>query len=524
MSTRNVSVKSAWNMVMAFCCSLVLSSCVATQTSDPQIHHLAVQLDKELPVTVQLPVDWHIQTDTTKQIISLLGSGIGEQASITAKKLEVDQVSLKLLKAFGRINIKGQINDGWLKQRYTDDIEFDGNHSIQYVLRKDGDATIVYFVGKGQYVYIITINAPTAKIAATNDELMGKIKLVKQNDFGGTSPQLVEKQSYIASPDILNLQVSQFDYAQDAYEKDVSKALSLNDRIALLEQVCFKYALLKSEPLSHSKNEGVERIFSDIQHLFAKNQEARGLARCDALISYLDDRLTQAVTKLEMIIQEDPDDIHARLYLTMIRPYDTTFIGKTIQKALEQRPDNILATYIQSKHYLAEGRERESNDLLKETLKRYPDNIWLEFAVARNYQNEGKSKKARQLYAQVLQLYPPFMPARYNLAFSLYKEKKYAEAQKHLKKIVTVHHDDPDAILLQGLINKNLGKHIAAKQAFETVLTIEPNNYRALYNMGALCATRLNDKGCARQAFTRYIAVAPQDNRHSSIISWLNKN
>jgi hypothetical protein len=42
--------------------------------------------------------------------------------------------------------------------------------------------------------------------------------------------------------------------------------------------------------------------------------------------------------------------------------------------------------------------------------------------------------------------------------------------------------------------------------------------------MGALCATKLNDKNCARKAFSRYIEIAPQDNRQESILSWLNKN
>ncbi len=525
MIKMNVSVKSVLNMVTAFCCSLVLSSCVATQNNGPQTHHLLMQSDEALLVTLQLPVGWQIQPETTKkQFISLLGGSRGEQANITANKLEVDQVSLKLLKAFGRINIKGQVHDGWLEQRYRDDIDFDGNHAIQYVLRKGDDAAIVYFVEKGQYVYIITLNAPAARIAAINDGLTGNIKLGNQNNMGGENPQPVQKQSYIASPDIFNLQVSQFDYAQDTYKKDLSKALSLHERIALLEQVSVKYTLFKSESLLHSKDEFADRIFYDIEQLHSENQELQGLARCDALISYLNNRLTQAITKLETILKKDPGDMHAKLYLTMIRPYDTAFIGKTIQEALERQPDNILALYIQSRHYFAEGRKRESFDLLKETLKRYPKNIWLKFAVAKNFQNEGSRSKARQLYAEVLQLYPPFIPARYNLAFSLYKEKKYTEAQKHLQKIVNVHHDDPDAILLQGLLYKNTGKHEAAKHSFETALAIEPNNYRALYNMGALCATKLSDKSCARQAFTRYIAVAPQDNRHASIISWLNKN
>jgi tetratricopeptide (TPR) repeat protein len=520
-----VLVKFAWNMVVIFCCSLVLTSCVAAPDNETQVHHLAVLPDEELPVSVQLPVDWKIQMDTTKKVLSLLGNNTGEQASITAKKLEVEEVSLKLLKAFGRIDIKEQINNGWLEQGYIDDTKLDGNPAIKYTLRKGSDAAIVYFIGNEKFVYIITINAPTENIAAINDELIQKIKFVKQNDMGGKSPPLVQKQPYIASPEILNLEVSRFDTAQDTYEKDLSKSQNLNERISLLEQVCVKYTLFKSESLFYSKNDKrVKRILNEIEQLVSENKGVRGLARCEALLSYLNNNFTQATAKLESVLQEDPSDIHAKLYLAIIRPYDTAFIGKALKEALGQQPNSILAKYMQSKYLLAEGRKRESIDMLKETLKKYPENMWLTFAVARNYQQEENLVKARELYTKVLQMDSPFIPAHYNLALILYKEKNNVEAQKHLEAFLAIHHDDPEAVLLLGLVFKNLENSPAEKQAFETVLTIEPNNYRALYNMGALCATKLNDKSCARQAFTRYMEIAPQDNRNASIMSWLSKN
>ncbi len=520
----HTSVKSAWIIALAFCCLFVQSSCTTSQNLGIQVHHLAMENDKNLPITIQLPDNWHITTGTAKDEISLSSSAHGEQASITAKKLEVDQVKLKLLKAFGRIHLKEHTNEGWIEQRFADNIEFDGNQALQYVLRKDSKAALVYLVGKGQYIYTITITAPAAHIAKVNDKLKKNISLGEQVTSKEETLQLTQDQSYVASPNILNLQISQYYYAQESYERDISKALTFHERIVLLEQVCFKYSLLKSESLLHRIDKNVLRILKDIEQLYALNKDHPGLARCDALRSYLNNRLVQAITKFETILKENPKDIHSILYLAMIRPYDSGIMEKIPKETFEAEENNILAIFLQSKHYLAKGKKRASYDLLKKTLKRHTDNMWLSFAVARNYHNEGKSEKAQQLYTEVLRLFPPFSPARFNLAFILYKEKQHLKALKHLENILTIHHDDANTNLLQGLILKNKGKGSKAKQAFERALTIEPDNYRALYNIGALCASKLDDTNCARQAFNRYIIVAPQDNRHASIVSWLNKH
>lgn len=526
------------------CIYLLLITCASLISCTPASHQggqgkrvvsMSLHHDSMLPVTLKLPENWNVEQDDRKQEIRITGPTPGDEATIVAKKVDVSRITLKLLKAFGRIHIPPLVKEGWVQQRYSENILMDGNQAIQYVLRRDSKASITYFTGKDNYIYIITTRGTTTNIATINNEVISGIRFI--NNPGSTTetvaqtdtpsqPEVTTKKmpSYSASPNIINLEISAFDKARREYDKDISNALPLSQRTKLLEQICFKHAFLKTESLLQVQDNKFRALLKEVGTLHLANRGIPDLARSDALRAYINNNYSEATEKLESILLKDPEDIHAKLYLAMIRPYDSISVESAITEALIQYPDNLLAIYLQSLNYLADGKKRAGHDSLKQILKKNPHNLWLHFAIARNYNSAGNTKQAIQMYTKALELYPQFMATRYSLALILYKEKKYTEAQKHLKILLSEKKDNPDAILLQAMIHKNQGKNSAAKQMFETVLAIDPDNYRALYNIGALCAAKLNDNKCARQAFNRYLSIAPEDNRQSSIISWLKKN
>lgn len=521
MSAINISRQILRNITIFLGCCFLLCSCVATP---PQTHFLAIQPDQKLPVTVQVPINWELTVNPKLPKLILQRSLTKEHVSITAKKLGVEQVDLKLLKVFGRINIKDWLNNGWEQQRYQDDVVFDGIQATKYVLRKHGNATIVYHVGKNQYAYIVSITAPAAIIAATDDTLRQSVHLGKQGTVTAKTATSTRQDTYTPHANILNLNIPGYNLAEENYLEDVSKALRVNERVILLEQICLKYILLKSESFFFKNDKTLNRIYKDIEQLAVENNNNHGLARCKALVVYLNNNFPEAVTQLEELIERNPDDIQAKLYLSTIRPYQTSFIKKTLKEIAVYQKNNLFPIYIQSKLYLAEGKDRESKDLLKATLQKHPQNLWITFAVARIHQVDGDLKNAVSLYKKVVEMDSTFAPAIYNLALINYKNKKTDAALRYVNTLPSMHLEDPETLLLRGLLHKKRNKNRAAKSDFEAVLTVDPDNYRALYNLGALCATKLRDTNCARLAFSRYISIAPTNNRHASIINWLKKN
>jgi tetratricopeptide (TPR) repeat protein len=265
---------------------------------------------------------------------------------------------------------------------------------------------------------------------------------------------------------------------------------------------------------------------NSVRKLYIKNKTILPVARCYGLVLFLENKFDQSFALFNRIIENYPDDLYTKLYLVMIRPYSSGATHLLLEKALNDYPGNVLARYLQVKMLLAQGKRREGIDRLKKLLRNHPDNVWLNYVLVRNTDadNSIQQKRVQLTYSHILEEIPSFTGARFNLSLFLFKRKLYDKSLEHLDIILARYPDDTASYILKGLIYKIQNKYLSAKKQFEVALILEPGNFKALYNLGALCASKLNDTICARQAFIQYLHVAPQNDRNAAVRTWLHDN
>ncbi|MDH3883092.1 MAG: glycosyltransferase, partial [Desulfobacterales bacterium] len=124
---------------------------------------------------------------------------------------------------------------------------------------------------------------------------------------------------------------------------------------------------------------------------------------------------------------------------------------------------------------------------LEKLVESYP-----EFAVGHNdlgvlYYNTGNKEKALHHYRQAANLQPENMTLQKNLADFLFVElEKVEEALQIYVDILASHPDDVETLLISGHICVALKKFDDAKDFYERVLTLEPDNQDAKKNLQAL--------------------------------------
>jgi tetratricopeptide (TPR) repeat protein len=82
---------------------------------------------------------------------------------------------------------------------------------------------------------------------------------------------------------------------------------------------------------------------------------------------------------------------------------------------------------------------------------------------------------------------------------------------------------DAAALNLKGLALREQKKDQEAAQAFRQAVQSDPKHAGAYYNLGALCASRLKDMACARQAFQAFLELEPASERAIRIRVWLTR-
>ena len=514
--------------IVVVCCLLLLSSCevpVALAPINGEAVGFSMQLASDTSVTVHIPPPWKAVPDPVKNKLLIKGPSPEEKIVITVKHLNIDTVDMPMLRVFGHIYLKDEFTSDWGKDlRPIEGIRFAGHQAIGYQLHRGKDASYIYFVARDSSVCIVEYFAPNTRIDTVADLFRHKITFSSQAADDSYNKPITSQSKVAVAAAIRNLDITGLDEAIAILRKNQFRTLPVSKQAALLEQLWVKYALFKSEGLFFPRDVFFSRIREYSKSLYGNHRSLASLARCSALIDYLDNALEAATASLRNHLQHDGEDFQAKLYLAMIRPYDIDYGASALLFLSGQRSENILALFLQARYWRATGNTRRSMDAITKACDTHPHNLWLSFTVAGNYLNQGKNAKAASIYSSTILTNPRFSPARYQLAFLLYKQKKYDAALKQLDALLATDIGDTRALLLKGLLNGRLGHHKVAKQAFEQVLTIDPDNFRALYNLGALCASKLQDRACARLAFARYLKTAPDVNRNESIAKWLKKN
>ncbi|KAG8137949.1 hypothetical protein E2320_003886 [Naja naja] len=217
-------------------------------------------------------------------------------------------------------------------------------------------------------------------------------------------------------------------------------------------------------------------------------------------------------------------DLWYNLAIVYIELKDPSEALKNFNQALELNPNHKLALF-NSALLMQESGEAS---LRPEAKKRLLSYIKEESQDANGYFNLGmlamddkKDDEAEMWMKKAIKLLPGFRSALFNLALLYSQTAKELKALPVLEELLRYYPDHTKGLILKGDILMNQKKDIqGAKQCFEKILKMDPNNVQGKHN---LCVVYFEERDLlkAEKCLVETLALAPHEEyiqRHLSIV------
>ncbi|XP_026549363.1 transmembrane and TPR repeat-containing protein 3 [Notechis scutatus] len=217
-------------------------------------------------------------------------------------------------------------------------------------------------------------------------------------------------------------------------------------------------------------------------------------------------------------------DLWYNLAIVYIELKDPSEALKNFNQALELNPNHKLALF-NSALLMQESGEAS---LRPEAKKRLLSYIKEESQDANGYFNLGmlamddkKDEEAEMWMKKAIKLLPGFRSALFNLALLYSQTAKELKALPVLEELLRYYPDHTKGLILKGDILMNQKKDIqGAKQCFEKILKMDPNNVQGKHN---LCVVYFEERDLlkAEKCLVETLALAPHEEyiqRHLSIV------
>lgn len=227
----------------------------------------------------------------------------------------------------------------------------------------------------------------------------------------------------------------------------------------------------------------------------------------------------EAADGLEEYVKAFPSAVDARtLYVTTLR--DSGQLDKAIQNAREvlvRRPGDAAALAELALCHLAKGERDSAQLLVKQATDANAKSAPAHRAAGLVALAGGDDAAAFLAFQKAANEDPRDTTSRLNMAAVLSRAGAYAKAEEQYRAILTVAPDDAAAqVGLAAMLRaqgdaKNPAKYEQAKQLLEKVLEKDPNDVRALFNLGVLLFEFMKRPDEAKVYFDRFLSEAPSD-------------
>ncbi len=254
----------------------------------------------------------------------------------------------------------------------------------------------------------------------------------------------------------------------------------------------------------------------------ARPREAGGW-RAVGLARLMEDRPDRAAKFLARAQGLGPS-AEGELALALLAPAGTPARGAALARAREQNPDLAAARLLLARELAVAGRTAAAQEEYRAVLARDPENLAARLGRAGLLLGEATPaarQEAAAILAAVLGQDPGNAAARFNLALARLELGEPRAAEEELKRLLAANPQDAPALNLLGLALKAQERDQAAAAAFERAQAAAPEQPGPVYNLGALCATRLQDPECAIRSFHRFLALEPEGARADKARAWL---
>lgn len=136
---------------------------------------------------------------------------------------------------------------------------------------------------------------------------------------------------------------------------------------------------------------------------------------------------------------------------------------------------------------------------------------------ARSYYQQGRFDLAENIYLEFIDTFPVTSDLKNDLGLMYSSKGEYDKAEPLFRQIITVDPLNMNARFNLSACLVQLNKSDEAKRELDAILKISPDDTQALWSLGMLCQTQLNDPECVRQAWTKLLYLKP-DHPDASIM------
>ncbi len=226
-----------------------------------------------------------------------------------------------------------------------------------------------------------------------------------------------------------------------------------------------------------------------------------------------------AIKSFKTILKYDKNNIKALDKIARIYYYNLNNKEKALEiykKIVENEPDNIYAHYGLLSIYIwnndLDNVEREHYQVLKLGRKKdYMDKkrltelaaFYLDYKAQSRAHKEELLLKAEDTLKRILKEDKKYSDAYYEYARLHRIRKDYKNAIASLEKAIKIKEDDPRYYNLLGEIYMDTGNENLAIDVFEKCIQIDPQFYKAYYNLGNINYYSLDNYGKAKEDYLK---------------------
>ena len=187
---------------------------------------------------------------------------------------------------------------------------------------------------------------------------------------------------------------------------------------------------------------------------------------------------------------------------------DLASAEQRLRADLRRHPANIAAQEVLGVVLDQEKKFDEADAVYRGALAASPHSAHLLNNFGNHLLATGKLAEARKTFLEVLTLNPDQTNANVQLATIALRLKSPAEALRYLNKLPAEVQQNPGVASLMGVALSSTGQYGKAEACFQTVVTAQPDNFQALYDLG-LAASRAGHKEKARDVLQKALERQP---------------
>jgi tetratricopeptide (TPR) repeat protein len=229
-----------------------------------------------------------------------------------------------------------------------------------------------------------------------------------------------------------------------------------------------------------------------------------------------------AIALIREQIKASPKDPsgHLRLGLLLRRVGTIEEARKALEEAQKLSPDNMLA-FSQLVDLDVQIKDFSAATLrVRAQLEKTPESAIAHFMEGKVYAAQGDWNRAESAFIKALELDRNF-PGAYGMLISTYlASNNLPKAISQLEAILSNDPKNTRALMLSGLLYDKLNNFSKAREAYEKLLSIDPDFAPALNNLAYLYVDRLNDLNKAYELARKARALKSSDPAIADTLGW----